>query len=141
MLPEKSKKQEFTCVAQTRHNIMSTLIDTLFSIGLFVPLTTLSVRIFLDAIQFAQFVAKRVKRIQTIQHMQHYLLEQSPYNEKQGMELTHANNNVYLVSKENSAYKIVLLCQRVLQLWQGSKGSVRYATLVFEDDKPLALLG
>jgi len=52
------------------------LVDGLFAIGLYVPLSTLSLRILIDALSFNKFVQRQIQRIRTIQRLNHELCVQ-----------------------------------------------------------------
>ncbi len=60
---------------KTNHSVKKkmSLIDGLFAIGLYVPLSTLSFRILVDALSFHKFVQRQIQRIKTIQQLNHEL--------------------------------------------------------------------
>lgn len=78
------------------------LMETLLSVGIMVPLTTLSLRIFIDAIRFGKTSQAKLERIDAIQKVQWNMLQRSPFPEIQtGKELSHYNGNLCTCSKKN----------------------------------------
>lgn len=143
------------------------LIDNLFSIGLYLPLSTLSFRILIDALSFSKFVQRQVHRIRTIQQLQHELcIEQFSQRLQERDDAGHyshlnvdgfgevtrelsfaKNNNIYVIQKRRERLKdnakVVLLCTRILNMKQGRALSVfRYTQVQMQDSPnlPIALL-
>ena len=51
------------------------LSQTLFSLGLLVPLSTLSLRLFIDTLQFISLIRRKLKKIKIIQQIQWILFQ------------------------------------------------------------------
>ncbi len=144
------------------------LIDTFFSVGLYLPLSTLSFRILIDALSFSKFVQRQVHRIRTVQQLQHEIcIEQFSQRLQEREDTGHyshlnldgfgevtrelsynpKNNNIYVIQKRRERLKdnakVVLLCTKILNMKQGRTLSVfRYIQLQMQDSPnlPITLL-
>ena len=71
------------------------LLETLMSVGIMVPLTTLSLRLFVDALQFGKGCQDKIQRIEALQRVQWHMLHRSPFPYLQNnKQLTHYNGNI-----------------------------------------------
>ncbi|KAL0487660.1 hypothetical protein AKO1_008736 [Acrasis kona] len=109
---------------------MSFLSTTLLSYGLLVPLSTLCLRMFMDAISFGQFCRHKISRIQALITINKHLLRNSLSQiEQHQYQLSHRDKNIYGINIKTK--EALLLCGNVLKLIQGNIGQMKYATITF----------
>jgi hypothetical protein len=117
------------------------LSQTLFSIGLFVPLSTLSLKLFMDAFQFISLLQTKLNKIEIIRQLQMILFQ------KKNVKFLISNQQLCKIfgfkkdyQEMNGGPVPVLSGMKVENLQEGSRGNVNYVKLFLKKEKPILLL-